>query len=99
MSGLLALLAGREPEKRIGRAPADHARGERHDPQVRPGRLGPHESQRENRHSGDDPENTFHRTDVLLHDLFLLVMVLRPFAVLLDTPYQKGKGRSVTLSH
>jgi hypothetical protein len=71
--GLLAVLAGRKAEERVGRAPADQAGREKDDPEVSPGGFGPHKGEGENGNARDDPDNSFYRTHVLFHDPVLLI--------------------------
>lgn len=70
---LFAVLAGRNAEKRVRRAPAYEPRGERDDPKICPGRLGSYEREGKDGDSRDDPNCSFDSTNVLLHDNVLLI--------------------------
>ena len=64
---LFAVLAGRDAQERIGRAPADETRRKRDDAEIGPGRLGSHEGQGKDGDARDDPDDALDGTDVLLH--------------------------------
>jgi len=69
---LLAVLAGRDPEERVGGAPADQARCKRYDAEIAPWGPGTDKCEGQDHCTCHNSDNPFTGTDILFHAYFLL---------------------------